>query len=505
MNLKFDSVAAGVSDRYDRIVASSRFAKVMLISLVAWEVGMIFLLASRKPLWYDELLTFHFSSLQPFSRFWEALQAGADGMPVGYYLIIRLVSLSGGDPHVILRLPSLLGYGMTLLGIYWFVSKRLPTIAGLIAVVLVTLSPFRAFALEARSYSLMVGFLAISAVLWQRIDEKPLMTALLALFLALCVCSHYYAILAVSSLGAAEVAWTLCSRRIRWGVWGAFLVAAIPFFLGVPILLRFRNVFGENFWSKPSWSMVLTTYDGYLGIDFKLAVALVLLFALSAAQRLVEVLRGHTDGSAGEDFTLPEIVLIASFLIYPALLVVLTKVLGGGYVSRYGWPAILGMAVGSVFLIRATTWFRPFSPQLFLALLLVFAYQARVDVSKLSGPRAAGVSQPWIRFAELSGSETDAPVVIGSPLTFLEASQYSPPGFRERLVQLVTNKGTRLIARFIPLRFEDMAAFQAAHSRFFFCSGGFGDGITQYLLKSHYHLTLLSDVGDHALYAVEGP
>ena len=77
---------------------------------------------------------------------------------------------------------------MTLLGVYWFVRKRLPAIAGLAGALLITLTPFREYALEARPYALLVGFLAISAVLWQRIGEKRLMTPLFGLFLGLAVC-----------------------------------------------------------------------------------------------------------------------------------------------------------------------------------------------------------------------------------------------------------------------------------------------------------------------------
>src|SRR4029450_6638144 len=72
--------------------ASDRFASVLLLSLIAWEVVVLLRLASRKLFWYYHLLTLPFSTLQPFSRFWTALQAGADGMPVGYYLIVRLVN-----------------------------------------------------------------------------------------------------------------------------------------------------------------------------------------------------------------------------------------------------------------------------------------------------------------------------------------------------------------------------------------------------------------------------
>ena len=185
-------------------------------------------MASRQRFWYDEIGTFHLANLRPFSL-WKALQAGADSSPPGYHVILQLVKILPGDPLVTLRLPSILGYLLSLLAVYWFASRKLPAIAGVAAVLLITLSPFRAYALEARSYSLLVGFLAISAVLWQRIDEKRFMTPLFALFLALAVSCHYLAVVAVSSFGVAELTWTFLSRRIRWWVWAACLLATFPF------------------------------------------------------------------------------------------------------------------------------------------------------------------------------------------------------------------------------------------------------------------------------------
>jgi uncharacterized membrane protein len=182
---------------FTRQTTSPRFASALLVTVLIWEFSILFLKASSRLFWYDELLTLHVSNLHPFSLLWRALQAGVDGMPPGYYVLVQLARLLPGDPHVTLRLPSLLGYILSLLGVYWFARKRLPVSAGLTAVLLITLSPFRESALDARSYSLLVGFLAISAVLWQRINEKRFMTPLLALFLTLAVSSHHLAVVAI--------------------------------------------------------------------------------------------------------------------------------------------------------------------------------------------------------------------------------------------------------------------------------------------------------------------
>ena len=513
--LKVSALADRAGHACARVMTSPRFASALLVTILVSEFSILFLNASRKPFWYDELLTFHVSSLQPFSSFWRALKAGVDGMPPGYYVLIRVARILPANPHVTLRLPSILGYLLSLLGVYWFARKRLPAIAGLIAVVLITLSPFRSYALEARSYSLLVGFLAISAVLWQRIDEKRFMTPLFAVFITLAASCHPLAVVTLSSFGAAELTWTLLSRRIRWRVWAACLLATSPFFISLPILLHYRNVFGKTFWSRPSWSMAVRTYGAYMGLDDKLAFVLILFFGLVVGDSLLRMMGQPREGMREHEFAPPEIILVSGFLFYPALLVVLTRLLGSGYTPRYGWPVILGLVLGSSYLVR-TIWLKPSPAYLLVALLIAFAVQGGKEFRTLYKASPTRVDERWTRLAELSSTEPSIPVVIGDPRAYLEAAQYSPPELGDRLVEVVDadiatrlvksdtpDKTNRLLAQFIPLHVEDLAAFQAAHQKFILRSGGDFDWFTQYLVEGRYHLRLLSKDADNSLYLAE--
>ncbi len=496
-------------------MASPQFAPALLAIVLVSELGVLLLKASRKVFWYDELLTFHVSSLQPFSVFWSALKAGVDGMPLVYYLFVRAARMLPADPRVTLRLPSILGYLLTLLGVYWFARKKMPAFAGLAAAFLILLSPFRDYALEARSYSLLVGFLAISVVLWQRIGEKRFLTPLFALFLTIAVSTHHLAVVAISAFGAAELTWTFLSRRIRWGVWAACLVATVPFFMSLPILIHYRDIFGKNFWALPTWGTVLSTYAFY-GIDAKLALVIIVFFGTAVGNSLLHLYRTPREGSLEEcDFSPPEIVLVAGFLYFPALLVVLTKLMGSGYTPRYGWPAILGLTLGSVYLVR-TIWIKSSSVYILLALLILFAYQDVNYFLTLIKPDPTRVIARWTNLAELSDSEPTLPVLIGSPLNYLEAAEYSPPELRDRLVEVVDadtatqlvgadtpDKSNRLLAEYVPLHVEDLSTFQAARRKLMLFSGGNYDWLTEYLVENGYRLTLLSKDGDSQIYIAE--
>lgn len=507
--LKLCAPAHGAGNACSRVMTSPRFAPVVLVIILIWEFWALICKAPEKFFWYDELFTYHLSSLQPFSLFWTALKAGADATPLGYFEIIRAARMLPGDPHLTLRLPSILGYLLTLVGVYWFARKKLPGFAGLSAVILITLSPFRAYALEARSYSLLVGFFAISAVLWQRIEKKWFMTLLLAAFLTLAVSCHALAVVALSCFGLAELAWTVLSRRIRWGVWAACLLATSPFFISLPILLSFRDVFAKNSWSPATWGMAISTYDDYLGLNYKFPFVLILFLGLVFGDSLLRMMRRPREAMGQREPDLPEIILVSGLLYYPVLLVMLTTILGSSYTSRYGWPAILGLAWGSMYLLR-TLWRKPSSAYLVVALLIAFVSQCGIEFRKTK------VDQRWTRLAELSRTEPGIPVVISSPMEYLQAAEYSPPELRGRLLDVIdpdmaarligsntADKATRIIAQFVPLHVEDLAAFQAAHQKFLLRSVNSYDWVTPYFVESKYHMTLLAKDGGSSLYIVE--
>jgi hypothetical protein len=91
-------------------------ASTLLIIILIFELGVLFLRASRKRLSYDELVTFHVTNLHPFSLLYKALQLGVDAMTPGYYALARLANMLPGDPELTLRLPSILGTYLLYLG-----------------------------------------------------------------------------------------------------------------------------------------------------------------------------------------------------------------------------------------------------------------------------------------------------------------------------------------------------------------------------------------------------
>jgi hypothetical protein len=446
--------------------------------------------------------------LQPFSLLYQALDAGVDTMPPAYHMVVRLARVFSSDAQLALRLPSIAGYLLTLLGTYWFARKRLPAIAGLTAVLLVAVSPFRAWAVEARSYALLTGLLAIAAAAWQRIGERRLFTLLYGVFLTLAVSCHHLALVAIGPFGIAELARVLEARRIRWSVWAAKLAAVVPFLASLPILLHLRTVFGKNFWAKPGWSGAVSTYRLYFGLQWEFLLPLILFLGLLAVDAVTRAWR-NSSGS-DERPRAYELVLLAGLLFYPALLVVLTKIMGTGYTERYGWPAILGFALGAVYLFRVYE--LPFV-HLAVALLLALPLLQSRAASKVAWKKE---DARWTRLQHASHEEPGIPVVIGSGQTYLEAVQYAPADLHDRMMEVVdvdtatrltgrdtVDRNNSLLARYVPLHVEDLARFEGASGKFLLYSGGPLEWLSGYLTQKGYHLRLLSsEVSGDQIYQI---
>lgn len=434
------------------------------------------------------MLTYHVSGLESFRRVLDALRAGVDGMPPAYYAAVRLARTLPIDEQITLRLPSIIGYIFTLAGVYWYIAKRIGRMAGIVGVLLVTISPFRMMAVEARSYALLAGVFALAAAIWQRIGERKLFTPLLALCLAAGVSLHHMAVVAVSGFVLAEAVFSLSYRRLRPGLWIAFAVSVVPFLLNLPTLLHFKAILGNHFWTRPSFGGAFSTYAEYSNMDVALLIAVMLLFFGAVIWR----------DRSERPLPLHESALAAAFLLYPMTLQMLTKLAGGGYTPRYGWPVVLGLAVAFVYLLQSVR-----APFVYISAALVVGCVAQdvMDI-KYGAPRA-----DFSSVTRLSQAEQGLPVVIASGYEFLKVRKYAPAELRPRLISIADpdlaierigtdsiDRANALLMNFVPLPFKRFDQLASGYPRFYFASGGGFEWLTSYLIAKGYHLELLGPV-----------
>src|SRR5262245_25708500 len=67
-------------------------------------------LASRKPLWGDELKVYHIAESPTLSSIWEAVHEQPDAMPPVIHLTTHFVGRFWGFSHLSVRIPPMIGF-----------------------------------------------------------------------------------------------------------------------------------------------------------------------------------------------------------------------------------------------------------------------------------------------------------------------------------------------------------------------------------------------------------
>jgi len=388
--------------------------------------------ASRRFLWTDEVVTVAIARLPSAAAIWSALDAGTDGQPPAINLIEHAFGSASADPHVAYRLPSIIGYVLTLAALFVFVSRRAGVIGGGVAMTLACLTPlYSLYAIEARPYSLVIACLAWAMVVWQQID-RPWRAAMLALLLGSAAALHYYGVLGVVPFALAEVSEMWLTRRVRVRIWLALLAPAVPMAIAWPLLQALKSGFGPHFWALPHLGFTLRAYDQITGLPYRfgtavaVAVSIGLLFAAVRALRTTE---------PKQDVS--EVVLLLGLISLPSAAYILAAVGGGGLTPRYVLPANLGlisaiaMSVGRLSSRQATTC---------LGILVLLVGLRELDYWTDRGQPARERTNPEVAVLEQWRLPQDLqalPLVVSHGHSFIEMSYYEEQSSRHRFTYLL--------------------------------------------------------------------
>jgi 4-amino-4-deoxy-L-arabinose transferase-like glycosyltransferase len=239
-----------------RPASRGAIAVVAFGAIYAVAAGVV---AARRPLWNDELYTYHFARVPDVADLWRALQTGADQAPPLAYLLTRAsLGLFGTSP-LSMRLPELVAFFVSSVCMYVFVARRTNELYGLIAMLLPSVTAAYYYASEARAYALVLAFGALALVSWQLATEgvRPrLMVPGLFVALFLATSSHYYAVLILVPLVLGELVRTALLRKADWRVWLAFSGSLLPLVAFIQ-LVRASHGYAADFWGTPRWPDVL--------------------------------------------------------------------------------------------------------------------------------------------------------------------------------------------------------------------------------------------------------
>jgi hypothetical protein len=415
----------------ERLINKCRF--LLLVGACLLYLVPTIELARRKLIWTDEFFTLYLSRLNA-RQLWAALLAGGDQHPPGFYLLHHMFLRSFGENPWVLRLPAILGFLLMMVCVFQFVAKRTSVAYGLVAMLIPLATGAHEFAYEARGYSLVLGFTAVAVLGWQGAGERRGRTAaavVVALGLTGGVLSHYYAILLIPAIAAAEIVRSLRRKTWNLAVWLAMCIPIIPLAAFFP-LLKSSSSFAATFWGKASLNGIQLYYENILGSGI---TCLLFCFALAALYRMVCYEGGDPTPISSKTFPVEEIVLGLALAGAPVIAYLFGKWITGVFVWRYAIGGVLGLAIlFGFFCFKLLRGSAIAAGLIAIVIAASFAITARTNMHTLAGRQAS--LKDLIAWLAGTGNGSE-PLIIADSQSFYTLSYYSPLAMKERYIYLV--------------------------------------------------------------------
>jgi hypothetical protein len=315
-------------------------ASVALVSIIYFTD--VFLKASQKCFWFDELFTVYLCRLPSFKDTWAAVSHGADFNPPLFYLLTRGAQRLFGEGLIATRLPAILGVWLFGVCLFLFVARRTNVISGFIAGTFPFFTLAQYYAYEARAHGLVLGWCGLALVCWQRNAEgraKNLWLAGFTLCLVGALLTHVYAVYLLFPFALVELYNLFHRGRPDWGIVAALMLAliSVTVLVYLPLFRMYRATMPATFFSA-SHDLLQRFLINVTGPALGVLLLSLALFAL-----------GRTRHAQSEMAIAPipqkEIVVAAGLACIPLLGLLGSKVSHGPFIDRYFLSSIAGYAI----------------------------------------------------------------------------------------------------------------------------------------------------------------
>jgi hypothetical protein len=465
----------------------------------------IFIKASQKCFWFDELFTTYLCRLPSLGATWAAVAHGADFNPPLLYLFTRGAQGVFGEGLITTRLPAMIGVWVFGVCLFLFVARRAGAIAGFIAGTFPFFTLVQYYAYEARAHGIVLGWCGLTLVCWQRNAEgrgKPLWLAGFGLCLLGALLTHVYAVFLLVPFAVVEVYAMLTRARPNWGVVAvmALVFASTTLFVYLPLFRVYRTTVPANFHHISYGSFQHFLLD-VIGPSMIILFFFLLISALNVMQR---------GQHAQETAAIPrrELVLAAGFACIPLVGLIGCAVSHGPFIDRYFLSSVAGYAIIFAFACSSRQVGSWTAKALALCMfLLMFAdlgttiYFRMKHGMMLFEPTASlrlstTPSDPMALYDTLSTADSSLDILMVSDLEYIYFFRYAPPSVVSRLYfgaptsDLFRSAYERLAkgAR-IDLKVTSFEPFLATHNRFLlYESGGVEIDSVEAIARAGYRL-----------------
>lgn len=464
--------------------------------------------AARRPFWFDEILTMAVSTQPSAAAIWQTLEQGADSNPPLFHFIEHMAGRIPIDRHIAFRLPSIAAFCLTLPALVLFVRRSVGEIPALVAVTLtLTMQLFTTYAVEARPYSMVACAVAWALVMWQRADRGPHFALASGAFLCTAVSLHYYAVLALFPVIAAEFARWVRTRQVRALIWFGLLVPLVALALLWPLASHIRADFAPHFWARPPIAGFLRVYDLFLNATNWYGAAAT--FALIGTLTVSTVRTLSLKGRDAAGVLVDDQILVVGLLLLPPVTYLAAHVAGVGVTARYVIPSALGIAAGTAFGAASSR---------YASLLIAAALSCVVVLRGLEewyvrappADRAMANEASALETMIRDGHHGDLALAISNGHTYLPLAFYrSLPGAslvyltdRQAAVRYTNSDTMELniqrVGPLLSLNVQQLDQFTGAHDRFLVYAGReLWDWLPNALVERSFRLQIIARSANH--------
>jgi hypothetical protein len=285
--------------------------------------------------------------------------------PLVYHLLAHAATRVFGAGAFALRLPSLLGYLLMQLCLFFLVRRFFKDgiageRAGLIALAFPALTATLFYSAEGRPYGLLLGLYALTFLTWQtaiRRSENPgtprpasgtWALPLLSLSIALTINAHYFGILLLIPLCAAELFRTLQRRRLDIPVLTAILIGMATILFALPFQ-KAAGEFRQHYYNGGTVSLHAVTqsyralFIDYTHLSLRTQHFIALAFVIAAFALIIGCVYRLKSGTP--QIPRAEIVFILILAALPFFGFLLARFVTHSIEVRYVLGAIIGITI----------------------------------------------------------------------------------------------------------------------------------------------------------------
>ncbi len=441
--------------------------------------------ARYRRLWLDEIMGLLIAKLPHASDIWRIVRTGADNQPPFYHLLTRAsVHVVGNDAWG-LRLPSLAGYVLFCLSLYWFVSRRTSKLYGVLAFLFPSVTGCWYYATEGRPYALVLACTGLAAVCWQSIVlnyARRFMLAGLFLSLAGTLNLHYYSPLLFAPFAFAELIRTYQRRRIDKAVWLALILpslALIPY-LGIVRESRVKSGIPFAYYATPSWYDSLADFTGqFLGPTLVILPAIGCIYLVWRIAPRLSSSRNSSFFSMNRGEFQPDFTLLLGFTLLPILGIAFSKFATHIFFTRYIVGSMFGICALAVIILWLI--FSGAKEPAVLVGLVICVVFARLSYFELKGAlaqRGVSVDSAYQLHLPRKVIQGDLPIVAAGVNEFMDIRYYGDQDLRSRSVYVSSEE---LASQYLGFTFLERMMIGSAPY--------FGTNVTDYRQFTREHRT----------------